>query len=138
MPARNIYHDVVIEALQADGWTVTDDPLMLSFGGRNGFVDLGAERVIGAERLGKRIAVEIQSFLGRSEVRDLSAAVGQFAMYRTLLQHSEPDRVLFIAVHLEVASGIFAEPFGQLIAKHNQIRLLVFDVKTKRIVQWIE
>jgi len=51
MSAKNIYHDVVIETLQADGWTVTDDPLHLSFGGRNAYIDLGAERVIGAERL---------------------------------------------------------------------------------------
>ena len=59
-------------------------------------------------------------------------------MYHTLLQQSQPDRSLFIAVHLEVASGIFAEPFGQLITKQNDVKLLVFDVVSKRIVQWIE
>src|SRR5438477_12313026 len=26
MPARNIHHDAVIHALQADGWTITHDP----------------------------------------------------------------------------------------------------------------
>jgi hypothetical protein len=29
MPARNIYHDAVVQALTADGWTITDDPLRL-------------------------------------------------------------------------------------------------------------
>jgi hypothetical protein len=44
VPARNIYHDTVATALTADGWTITDDPLRLSFGGRDLFVDL--KRVI--------------------------------------------------------------------------------------------
>jgi XisH protein len=29
VPARNIYHDTVVQALTADGWTITDDPLGL-------------------------------------------------------------------------------------------------------------
>ena len=49
MPARNLYHDAVVIALQADGWTITDDPFRVSFGVRNLFVDLAAERLtIGA------------------------------------------------------------------------------------------
>jgi XisH protein len=26
VPAKNLYHDVVVRALKADGWTITDDP----------------------------------------------------------------------------------------------------------------
>ena len=67
MPARNIHHDQVVRALIADGWTITHDPLTLSFGGRDLFVDLGAERTaLAAEKSGRKIAVEIQSFLGAS------------------------------------------------------------------------
>ncbi len=29
MPAKDIYHDVVKQALIKDGWTITDDPLRL-------------------------------------------------------------------------------------------------------------
>ena len=32
MPAKNVYHDAVVQALVADGWTVTDDPLRLTYG----------------------------------------------------------------------------------------------------------
>ena len=67
MPARNIYHDAVVRALIAEGWTITHDPLTLSYGGKDLFVDLGAERVtLAAEKTGQRIAVEIQSFLSPS------------------------------------------------------------------------
>ena len=43
MPARNVYHDAVIRALVADGWTITDDPLKLEYGDRKLYVDLAAE-----------------------------------------------------------------------------------------------
>ena len=76
MSARNIYHDAVIHALVADGWTITDDPFRLTFGGRNLYVDLAAERaVVAAEQGARRIAVEIQSFLGASQVRSLEEAM---------------------------------------------------------------
>jgi hypothetical protein len=39
VPAKNIYHDTVIQALTADGWTITDDPLRVSYGGRDLFFD---------------------------------------------------------------------------------------------------
>lgn len=81
MPARNKYHDAVIQALEADGWTITDDPLQIEYGGRRLFIDLGAERApIAAERGGERIAVEVASFVAESAVRDLQEAVGQFVV----------------------------------------------------------
>lgn len=138
MPAKNVYHDVVKEALVSDGWLVTDDPLRLSYGKRNLFVDLAAELVIGAERNGRRIAVEIQSFLGRSEVSDFESAIGQYMIYQTVLGESQPDRVLYLAIHREVAEGIFSEPFGRLITSRQGIKVLVFDESTRRILEWIE
>src|SRR5438045_3094442 len=115
MSAKNIYHGAVVQALIADGWTITHDPLPLSYGKRGLSVDLGAEHAtIGAERSGQRIAVEIQSFLGRSEVRDLEEAVGQYQVYRSLLGASdtESDRLLYLAVPRRAGEGILAEPFG--------------------------
>jgi hypothetical protein len=78
MSAKNVYHDAVVDALVADGWTITHDPLTVTVGLRRLFVDLAADRTaIGAERAGERIAVEVQSFLSRSDVDDLYRAVGQ-------------------------------------------------------------
>ena len=99
MPAKNIYHDAVLEALKADGWVVTHDPLTLSFGGKDLFVDLGAERTtLAAERGEQRIAVEIQSFLSPSPVRDLEEAIGQYDVYRAVLAEMEPERPIYLAV----------------------------------------
>src|SRR5437588_12376174 len=104
MPARNIHHNAVIQALQADGWTITHDPLLIQYGDRRLFIDLGAERgTIGAERGGERIAVEIASFVADSPVRDLQEAVGHFIVYRTLLAQPEPQRSLYLAVSAHLA-----------------------------------
>ena len=64
MPARDTYHDAVCKALVKDGWTITDDPLRLVWGKKDYYVDLGAERILAAERHGRRIAVEVKSFVG--------------------------------------------------------------------------
>jgi XisH protein len=103
MPAKDTFHDEFRNALVKDGWTVTHDPFTLTFGGEDVFVDLGAERMIAAEKGLSKIAVEIKSFVGISAIHELEGAVGQFAFYRSLLKRVDPDRKLYLAVPL----GIF-------------------------------
>ena len=139
MPARNIYHDAVVRALVADGWTITHDPLTLSFGVKDLFVDLGAERVaVGAERGSERIAVEIQSFLNPSPVRDLQEAVGQYEVYRAVLAETEPDRSLYLAVPRRVHEGLLSERLGQVVIAHLKLGVLVFDEQQERVIRWIK
>jgi len=139
VPAKNIYHDAVIQALTSDGWVITHDPLRLSFGGRDLFVDLGAESLtVAAERAGKKIAVEIQSFLSPSPVRDLQEAVGRYDIYRAILRQTEPERQLYLAVPREVYEGLLSERFGQLIVTELDLQIVVFDDEQERVVQWIE
>ena len=45
-------------------------------------IDLGAERLIAAEKGIEKIAVEVKSFVGSSKIEDLRDAVGQFVIYR--------------------------------------------------------
>ena len=139
MPAKNLDHDNVIRALIADGWTITHDPLTLSFGGKDLFVDLGAERAaVAAEKEGRRIAVEVQSFLSPSAVSDLQQAVGHYEMDRALLSESEPDRLPYLAVPRRVHEGLLSERFGQMIVARLRLRVLVFDEQMERILRWIE
>jgi hypothetical protein len=138
MPARNIHHTAVVQALQADGWTITHDPLLIPYGDRRLFIDLGAERVtIGAERGSERIAVEVASFLADSPVRDLQEAVGQFVVYRALLSQIEPERSLFLGVPTHVYDSVLSEPVGQLVAAEVRLRFLVFDPSRQKVVRWI-
>lgn len=70
MPATDKFHDAVRTALQQDGWLITHDPLFLQVGGVNMFVDLGAEKLIAAQKDDRKIAVEVKSFLGQSQISE--------------------------------------------------------------------
>lgn len=138
MPTRDRYHELVVKALVADGWEITHDPLTLSYGGRDLYVDLGATNgTIGAERHDERIAVEIKSFLSPSVLADLEAAVGQHAICRAVLATIEPHRKLFLAVPRRIHEGVLSERLGQLVLQTQQLSLLVFDERTERIDRWI-
>ena len=96
MAALDLYHDAVKNALIKDGWTITDDPLRLSYGSEDVYVDLGAEKIIAAEKNGQKIAIEIKSFLGHSEVKDLHDALGQYIMYRDIMLANAMERTLYL------------------------------------------
>jgi len=136
MPAKDLYHPTVCNALLKDGWTITDDPLILKLGIRSVFVDLGAERVIAAERGSEKIAIEIKSFLSPSPIRDLENAWGQFFIYSRALAKRDPDRTLYLAITQETFSNIFQEPIGQLLLEEPGFRLMIFDPQLETIVTW--
>ncbi len=138
MPAKDFYHDTVVQALINDGWEITDDPLVLSYGGRELYVDLGAEKTtIAAQKDNLKIAVEIKSFLKPSPVRDLEEAAGQYGVYQSILADIASERILYLAVPKRSYESIFTEKLGQLILKSLKIKLLVFDDEQRRIIQWI-
>lgn len=143
MPARDSYHNAVKAALVADGWTITHDPYRVEYGGKDVYVDLGAERealdvVLGAERDKQRIAVEIKTFTGPSVLSDLQQALGQYVLYRSWMSRTEPERRLYLAVDTETTRGVFDEAFGQIVAADAGMQLIVVDMVTERIVAWRE
>ncbi|MEG4108098.1 element excision factor XisH family protein [Microcoleus sp. S13_C5] len=89
MSAKDTFHESVKRALQKEQWVITADPLKFKFGNVNFQVDLGAERLVAAERGGEKIAVEIKSFLNSSAITDFYAALGQFLSYRLALASVE-------------------------------------------------
>ena len=137
MPARDRCHDQFKNALIKDGWTITHDPLHVKWGTKDMYVELGAEFLIAAERDRCKIAVEVKSFLSDSEMHDLEQAVGQFTVYHEVLSRFEPDRELFVAVNEEVYTNLFEEPIGKLLVETQRIRLIVFDLHSETIRQWI-
>ncbi len=137
MPAKDIYHDRLKNALIKDGWIITHDPLRLKWGVKDMYVDLGAEQLVTAEKAGRKIAVEIKSFVGASELRDLENAMGQYFVYRSVMFRTEPDRTLYLAVHREVFRDVFDEPLGSLLIEDYRVPLVVFDSDTEEIIKWI-
>lgn len=137
MSARDRYHAIVKTALVKDGWTITHDPYTLPSGRRNLYVDLGAERLIAAERGAERIAVEIKSFLRDSEVADLEDALGQFVLYRSALRRQDPARRLLVAVPLDAFESVWSDDVGRDVMEDENIPLLVFDPTEEVIKRWV-
>lgn len=137
MPAKDFYHDTVRTALINDGWTITDDPLILKIGLRSAFIDLGAEKLIAAERDSQKIAVEIKSFLSPSPINDLETAWGQFFLYARTLKKIEPNRLLYLAVNRNTFETLFQEEAGKLLLEEPGFHMIVFDPMSEEIILWI-
>lgn len=137
MSAKDIYHDCVKNALIKDGWTITHDPLTLSLGFKDVYVDLGAEQPIAAEKDGAKIAVEIKSFRSPSDMRDFENAIGQYVFYRSALLRIEPNRKLYLAISEIAYRNTFFEPIVIPTLEDLKPSLVVFDIEKEEIVQWI-
>lgn len=138
MPAKDIYHETVKTALIKDGWIITSDPFRIRLAkGKNLFVDLGAERLIAADKGLEKIAVEIKSFRRSSDIKDLEEALGQFVLYERFLKRYARDRTLYLAVADEVRQSVFEEEAGQVLIEDGLIRLVTFDPIKAELIRWI-
>ena len=137
MSARDLFHDIVKNALQKDGWTITHDPYPLPTGSFDLAIDLGAEKVIAAYRGEQRIAIEIKSFLGPSKISQFYGALGQFIAYRTALHTQDAARILYLAVPDDIYDRFFLTPFVQELVTQNQLYLLTYSIKSESLEKWI-
>lgn len=62
MPAKDIYHDAVKNALIKDGWMITADPYLIRYKDVDLFADLAAEKPIAAERQGQKLWLRLKVF----------------------------------------------------------------------------
>ena len=136
MSTKDKVHQHVVNALRKDGWTITHDPFRVPWKKRTLQIDLGAERLLAAEKGSARIAVEIKSFIGANDLEDLYHALGQFILYRRALRETEPDRVLFLAISEDVFREVFDDEEGEGLRDEEGVRLIVFDQQTEEIVLW--
>ncbi|PHM10325.1 element excision factor XisH family protein [Nostoc sp. 'Peltigera malacea cyanobiont' DB3992] len=137
MPARDLYHNNVKNALIKDKWIITHDPLTLKFGKKDLYVDLGAKQLLAAQKAESKIAVVIKSFTDSSDVDDLEKALGQYILYQDILIELEPERMLYLAVPNRVFDDLFEEPIGKLLLRNHRLKLITFDPKQEVIKQWI-
>lgn len=136
--AKDYFHPVVKAALIQEGWLVTHDPLEIKVGGVDMEIDLGAERIIGAERQGLKIAVEVKSFLtGSSAISEFHRALGQFINYRIALRTEDVDRVLYLAVPTVAFNTFFQLDFTKSVIEENRIKLLIYDTLSQSDLLWI-
>lgn len=138
MPARDKYHEHIKEALIKDDWDVTHDPYIIETEGVSYPVDLGAEKIIAAEKGSTKIAIEIKSFLKESAVSEYHTALGQFLNYRIGLIEIDKDRQLYLAIPKTAYIRLKRLPIIMKSIEVYELKLVIFDVYQKKILEWKE
>ena len=137
MSRRDSLHNAVCSTLEKDGWTITDDPLVLVLEQTLLKADLGAEKFVTAEKENRKIAIEIKDFDTPSVISELEKTMGQLQLYQWALESQEPERQLFLAISQPIYIKHFQKPIFQLVLERNQINLLVYEPEQEVILQWI-
>lgn len=137
MAAKDIIHEAVKQALIKDGWTITHDPYTIRHHDDLFYADLAAERLFAAERAGKKIVVEVKSFVGYSVIQDFKEALGQYILYLDILAEIAPEYHLYLAV----SDIVYAEDLNRktirMILEQREVSLILVDVESEEIAQWI-
>jgi XisH protein len=136
--AKDKIHYAVKNALIKDGWLVTHDPYKLKVLDVEQEIDLGAEEILAAERAGRRIAVEVKSFIKGSFINEFHGVLGQYLNYEMSLEEQEIERILYVAVPSVVYEMFFHKQAIQKAINRFAIRLIIVDTQTETIKQWIE
>ncbi len=137
MPAKDVYHDAVKNALIKDGWTITADPYKIKYKDAELFADLAVEKPIALEKDKWKIVVEVKSFLSPSPMRDFEVALGQYILYRNLISLTEPEYQVYLAIKDSVYENFFKRDSIKDIAKINQLLLIIIDMEKEEILEWI-
>lgn len=101
------------------------------------YVDLGASKLLAAQKAERKIAVEVKTFSGKSEIDDLEKALGQYVLYFNVLAEQQTDRALYLAFPVWAYNSLFDEPVGQLLLKNQRLKLIVYEPTQEIIEQWI-
>ena len=109
--ARDFFHQIVREALEADGWTITADPFIIKTSSFRLEIDLAAEQILAAEKGLEKIVVEVKSFLSKSKLADYYEAKGKYDTYKFGLKRKQIDRKLYLAIEEDVFNSFFQKPF---------------------------
>jgi XisH protein len=99
-------------------------------------VDLAAYKLLSAEKGNQKIAVEVKSFVGLSAISEFHTALGQLLNYQVALDKLEPDRILYLAIPIDIYKDFFTDSFIQEVIQRFQIKLLVFHSQKQEIVLW--
>lgn len=137
MPKKDSFHEPVKIALEKEHWHITNDPLFVpTKGGNNFFIDLGAERFIGAERDGECIAVEIKSFSGNSPMYSFYEILGQFLVYKIALREQAKTWDLFIAISDIGFKKLEESPILNKAIQEYKLKFVIINATSQSVVEW--
>lgn len=141
MPQRDLYHYIVRSALEKAGWIILNDPLRLKLDQTQVFIDLEAEKnapSFGNGNSVATIAIEIKVLGIIGIVDQIEKALGQYILYRGLLELQRPSHQCYLAVPEDAYQSHMAGPDLQYVLQSNRIHILTFNPQQEEVVRWIQ
>ncbi|MEO6036787.1 MAG: XisH family protein, partial [Saprospiraceae bacterium] len=138
MAKHDLYHDLVKRALVNEGWIITHDPYLIKVEDVRYEIDLGAEILLAAEREGRKIAVEVKSFIEQSTVHAFHLAIGQYIDYLVAMEETEPERELYLAVPETVYDWFFTKAIIQKTLRRINVQIIIYSIENENIAKWVK
>ena len=70
-------------------------------------------------------------------MRDFELALGQYILYRNLINLTEPEYQIYLAIKDSIYENFFKRESIQDITQMNQLLLIVVDMEKEEILQWL-
>ena len=137
MPAEDKIHNAVRNALIKDGWTIMDEPFTIEYESDRFYADICAFREEDADAARRVIVVEVKSFAGASPMREFELALGQYEIYRDLLEMNALDYDLYLAIDTDAYTKLSLRPTFAVICTRHHVALLIVEAQKEEIIQWI-
>ena len=131
MPALDHCHDIVVRALEKDGWDVDSKPFSLRLVNQKTslYVDIRASR--GQETI---ILVEVKCFTN-DLLAEIYTAIGQYQFYRMVIEQRQLLYPIYLAVPSDAYYGIFRSVLP--LAEQINMKLIIVDLANETVEQWI-
>jgi hypothetical protein len=137
MPAIDQCHDIVVRALQKDGWAVHPTPLRVDAGKRTAHIDIEAWRQMNGNSQ-KVILTEVKCFpAGRNIAKEIYIAIGQYAVYQAIIIEAGLTATLYLAIPEDIHKKVFDVVLNRVVRDHK-IKLVIVDLDTETITQWLQ
>ena len=102
------------------------------------YADLFIEKALLVEQKGRKIVVEIKSFISPSPMRDFENALGQYILYRDILGLANKNYEIYLAIRDTIFDTFFQRKSIQAVVKRNQIEFIIFNNEREEISLWID
>ncbi len=137
MPRYDDCHPQVVRALEKAGWTVNDAPFKVKRLKRQIYIGLEATRHTNGSQQ-QILLAEVKCFPDTSSVTtELYTAIGQYLIYQAMLAELRIEMPLYLAIPEETYNNEFDMVVHRAITD-SKIKLLIVNLESERVTQWIE
>jgi len=137
MPALDACEPQVLRALQKDGWTILNKPLLIRTSEHNVFADCLLERKNNG-RNEQAIILEVKCFANPlNDLPEFYAAIGQYQFYQAALAVNQTAISVYLAIPSLAFERLTRDNALNFAIEHSSIKLVIIDIVTEEVVRWL-